>query len=148
MCIHMQKEHIRMLKILLSMSEFGGLWKQQNNSACTENDSNGQLCGWWSLTEEEEEVVPLFYGQPTVWHLSCFGYAAVPFSVTPHSRPTHWWIRELCHWFLLHIVNHLLLPHWSEKVCAPDGSKCVPHISAIYNIGTMIVKEMCCQFLL
>ena len=39
------------------MSEFGGLWKQQNNPACTKNDSNGQLCGHgrWSLTEEEEE---------------------------------------------------------------------------------------------
>ena len=37
------------------MSEFGGLWKQQNNPAGTKNDSNGQLCGRWPLTEEEEE---------------------------------------------------------------------------------------------
>ena len=37
------------------MSEFGGLWKHQNNPACTKNDSNGQLRGRWSLTEEEKE---------------------------------------------------------------------------------------------
>ena len=37
------------------MSEFGGLWKQQNNPACTKNDSNSQLCGQWSLMEEEDE---------------------------------------------------------------------------------------------
>ena len=37
------------------MSEFGELWKQQNNPACTTNDSNCQLCGRWSLTEDDEE---------------------------------------------------------------------------------------------
>ena len=37
------------------MSEFGGLWKHKNNPACTKNDSNVKLCGWWSLTEEEKE---------------------------------------------------------------------------------------------
>ena len=26
-----------------------------NNPACTKNDSNGQLCGRWSVMEEEEE---------------------------------------------------------------------------------------------
>ena len=31
----MQKDHMSTLEILLSMSEFGGLWKQQNNPACT-----------------------------------------------------------------------------------------------------------------
>ena len=36
-------------------SEFGGLRKQQNNPTCTKNDSNGQLCGRWSLTEEDKE---------------------------------------------------------------------------------------------
>ena len=35
--------------------ELDGLWNQQNNPACTENDSNGHLCGLWSLTEEEEK---------------------------------------------------------------------------------------------
>ena len=35
------------------MSEFGGLWKQQNNPACTKRDGNGQLCGRCSLTEQE-----------------------------------------------------------------------------------------------
>ena len=54
MCICMQKDHISMLKILQSMSKFGGLWKQQNNPACTKNDSNGQRCGRWSLMEEDE----------------------------------------------------------------------------------------------
>ena len=54
MCICMQKDHVSMLKILQSTSKFGGLWKQQNNPACTKNDSNGQLWGQWSLTEEEE----------------------------------------------------------------------------------------------
>ena len=27
----------------------------KTNPACTENDSNGKLCGQWSLTEEEGE---------------------------------------------------------------------------------------------
>ena len=50
-----RKDHIRAIKILQSMSEFGGLWQQQDNPARTErNDSNGRLCGRWSLTEEEE----------------------------------------------------------------------------------------------
>ena len=31
----MQKDLVRTLKVLQSMSEFSGLWKQQNNSACT-----------------------------------------------------------------------------------------------------------------
>ena len=34
-CIRMQKERIRTLKILQSMSEFGALWKHQNNPART-----------------------------------------------------------------------------------------------------------------
>ena len=38
-CIRMQKDHIRTLKILWSMSEFGGLWKHQNNPACTKSVS-------------------------------------------------------------------------------------------------------------
>ena len=59
MCICMQQDHIRMLKILWFMSEFGGLWKEQNNPACTKNDSNGQLCGQWSLMEEDEEEATL-----------------------------------------------------------------------------------------
>ena len=33
----MQKDHIRTLKILQYMSEFGGLWKPQNNPACTKS---------------------------------------------------------------------------------------------------------------
>ena len=37
MSIPMQKDHIHMLKILQSMSEFGGLWKHQNNPACTKS---------------------------------------------------------------------------------------------------------------
>ena len=36
-CIHMQKDHISKLKLLWSMSEFSGLRKQQNNSACTKS---------------------------------------------------------------------------------------------------------------
>ena len=35
MYICMQKDHICTLKIMQSMSEFSGLWKQQNNPACT-----------------------------------------------------------------------------------------------------------------
>ena len=34
MCIGTQKDHVCTLKILLSMLEFGGLWKHQNNPAC------------------------------------------------------------------------------------------------------------------
>ena len=37
MCLRMQKDHIRTLKILWSTSEFSGLWKHQNNPACTNN---------------------------------------------------------------------------------------------------------------
>ena len=33
----MQKDNIPMLRILYSMSEFGGLWKQQNHPACTKS---------------------------------------------------------------------------------------------------------------
>ena len=35
--IHMQKVHIRTLKILQSLSEFRGLWKHPNNPACTKS---------------------------------------------------------------------------------------------------------------
>ena len=37
MCIHMQKDHTRTLKILWSMSEFGELRKHPNNPACTQS---------------------------------------------------------------------------------------------------------------
>ena len=33
----MQKDHIRTLKILQPMSEFGGLWKHSNNPTCTKS---------------------------------------------------------------------------------------------------------------
>ena len=36
-CIRMQKDHIRKLKILQPMPEFGGLCKHQNNPACTKS---------------------------------------------------------------------------------------------------------------
>ena len=35
MCIRMPNDHMRSLKALQSMSEFGGLWQHQNNPACT-----------------------------------------------------------------------------------------------------------------
>ena len=31
------KDHIHMLKILSTLSELGGLWKHQNNPACTKS---------------------------------------------------------------------------------------------------------------
>ena len=37
LCIRLLKDHTRTLKILESMSEFGGLWKHQNNPACAES---------------------------------------------------------------------------------------------------------------
>ena len=37
MRIRMQKDHMRTLMILRSMSEFGGLWKHQNNPARTKS---------------------------------------------------------------------------------------------------------------
>ena len=37
MCMCMQKYLTRTLEILQSMLEFGGLWKQQNNSASTKS---------------------------------------------------------------------------------------------------------------
>ena len=37
MCTRMQKCYVRTLKIPESMSEFGGLWKHQNNPACTKS---------------------------------------------------------------------------------------------------------------
>ena len=36
-CIRMQKDHIRTFKIMQSMSKFDGLWKHQNNPACTKS---------------------------------------------------------------------------------------------------------------
>ena len=37
MCIWMQINRVHSLKILQSISEFGGLWKHQNNPACTQS---------------------------------------------------------------------------------------------------------------
>ena len=35
MCMLMQKDHTHTLKILLSLSTIGGLWKHQNNPVCS-----------------------------------------------------------------------------------------------------------------
>lgn len=37
--LHNKKDHICTLKIMKSMSEFGGLWKHQDNPACTKSVS-------------------------------------------------------------------------------------------------------------
>ena len=60
-CIGMQKDHTRTLKILQSTSEFGGLWKHPNNPACTNTNSVTVfvlIVCWttWSWTEEESET--------------------------------------------------------------------------------------------
>ena len=52
MCIRMQKDHIRTLKMLQSMSELGGLWK---NHACTKSINNLRNVEGGHSTEVEEE---------------------------------------------------------------------------------------------
>ena len=54
-CMGMQKDHICMLKILWSVSEFGGLWKHQNNTACTRSVSSVD-CGNIKITQRALEV--------------------------------------------------------------------------------------------
>ena len=57
MCIHMQKDHTRTLKILWSMSEFGGLQKHPNNPACTQSVSLQNVEVGHYIEKEEETVV-------------------------------------------------------------------------------------------
>ena len=45
-CIRMQKDHIRTLKILQSTSEFGGLWKHRNNPVCAKSDKSYDCWSW------------------------------------------------------------------------------------------------------
>ena len=55
MCMGMQKDHICMLKILWSVSEFGGLWKHQNNTACTRSVRAFRVLKLNTTEEEGEE---------------------------------------------------------------------------------------------
>ena len=55
MYIRIQDHILRTLKILWSMSGFGGLWKQQNNSACTKNVRSLQNAEVGHYTEDDEE---------------------------------------------------------------------------------------------
>ena len=49
--IQLLKEHIHKLKVMQSMSLFGGLWKHQNNPACTGGRGGGVIL---VLTETAE----------------------------------------------------------------------------------------------
>lgn len=55
MCTHMQKDYVCTIKTLRPMSEFGGLWNQQNNSACTKTAKSLPRVGAGHNMEEEEE---------------------------------------------------------------------------------------------
>ena len=55
MCICMPKDQICTLKILQSMSEFSGLWKQQNKLACTKSVRVFIMLKLDTTKEEEEE---------------------------------------------------------------------------------------------
>ena len=57
MYMHTKRSHtVRMLKILSSMSEFGGLLKHQKNPACTKSVTGLQNAEFGHYTEEEEEM--------------------------------------------------------------------------------------------
>ena len=45
-CKCMRKDHIHMLRIQLSLSEFSGLWKQQHNPACTKVSEYSSCWSW------------------------------------------------------------------------------------------------------
>ena len=51
----MRKDHIRTLKILQSVSEFGGLWKHPNNPARSKSARVFESVEDGHYTEEEEE---------------------------------------------------------------------------------------------
>ena len=53
-CICKEKDHIRTLKILQSMLEFVGLWKHQNNPACTKKKKCQESSECWSWTLYEK----------------------------------------------------------------------------------------------
>ena len=50
----MQKDHTRTLKILQPMSEFGGLWKRQNNPASTKSVKSLQNVKVGHYPQEDE----------------------------------------------------------------------------------------------
>ena len=51
----MQKDYMRTLKILQSMSEFSGLWKHQNNRVCIKSVSLHNVEIGHHMEEEEEK---------------------------------------------------------------------------------------------
>ena len=58
--ICMQKDHIRTLKILWSMSELGGTWKKQTNPACTKGVGESSESWSWSksmLKKKQKNVL-------------------------------------------------------------------------------------------
>ena len=57
MCIRMQKDRIRSLKILRFVSEFGGLWEHQTNPACTKSVRDFTVLKMDTAEEEEAEEV-------------------------------------------------------------------------------------------
>ena len=55
--MHMQKGHMCTLKIVWPMSEFGGVWKQQNNPACTKSVKSLQNAEVGHCVEEQKELI-------------------------------------------------------------------------------------------
>ena len=83
MCARMRKDDIRTLKILKSMSEFGGLWKHQNKPACTKSVSVQNVkVGHYTKEEEDIKILTIImFGQLYVrlWNsfVFCFVFTIV-----------------------------------------------------------------------
>ena len=80
--------HVTML--LWSMSQFGGLWKQQNSPACTESVCLHNVeVGHYR--KKEDQCDPLFRWPVTVqWFMT-----QLPYVLRSHSDPVQWWLRQL-----------------------------------------------------
>ena len=55
-CIRMRKDHVRALKSRYSMSEFGGLWKHSNNTACTKTCDAQWICSRAEISARKKEI--------------------------------------------------------------------------------------------
>ena len=91
MCKKMPKITYRHVTMLLwSMSQFGGLWKQQNSPACTESVCLHNVeVGHYR--KKEDQCDPLFRWPVTVqWFMT-----QLPYVLRIHSDPVQWWLRQL-----------------------------------------------------
>ena len=73
-----------------STSEFGGLWKQQNNPAGTKMTVMASFRGRWSLAEDEEPFCNMLLFSFCVWIIQLFCYSSASFSPTAWYNCTGW----------------------------------------------------------